>query len=60
VARRIRSIAKSSNLTGNRSSDYLACSIVPQQTKLPRAPLNIGVRIILKLFIDKMVWYGLD
>jgi hypothetical protein len=32
-----RSIEKSNDLIGNRTSDLLACSIVPQPTTLPRA-----------------------
>jgi hypothetical protein len=34
---RIRSIAKSRDLTGNRTRDLPTCSIVPQRTTLPRA-----------------------
>jgi hypothetical protein len=37
AAGRIRSIEKSSYLIGNRTRDLPACSIVPQQTTLPRA-----------------------
>jgi hypothetical protein len=40
AARRIRSIEKSKDLIGNRNRVILACSIVPQLTTLPRAPLN--------------------
>jgi hypothetical protein len=38
VARTIRSVEKSSDLTGNRTLDLPACSIVPQLTALPRVP----------------------
>jgi hypothetical protein len=36
---RIRSTEKSNDLIGNPTRDRLACSIVPQPTMLPRAPL---------------------
>jgi hypothetical protein len=36
VAGRIRSIEKSNDLIGNRTCDLPTCSIVPQQTTLPR------------------------
>jgi hypothetical protein len=40
AAGRMRSTVKSSDLIGNRICDLWACSIVPQQTALPRAPQN--------------------
>jgi hypothetical protein len=39
AAGRIRSVEKSSELIGNRTCDLLACSIVPQPTMLPHAPI---------------------
>jgi hypothetical protein len=42
---RIRSIEKSSDLTGIRTHDHSACSIVPQPTMLPRAPQNLGKQL---------------
>jgi hypothetical protein len=36
----LQSIEKSIHLTGTRTGDLLACSIVPQSTTLPRAPLK--------------------
>jgi hypothetical protein len=44
AAGRIRSIEKSSNLMRNRTHDLPACSIVPQLTMLPRAPIMCFVR----------------
>jgi hypothetical protein len=41
VAGRIRSIEKT-HLLGSRTVDLPACSIVPQPTTLPRAPLQTG------------------
>jgi hypothetical protein len=38
AAGKIRSIEKSNDLIGNRNRDLPACSIVPQQTTLPRFP----------------------
>jgi hypothetical protein len=38
TAGRIGLIAKSNYLTGNRTRDLSACSIMPQPTTLPRAP----------------------
>jgi hypothetical protein len=38
------SAEKSDDLTGNRTRDLLACSMVPQPVALPRAP-NGGYRI---------------
>jgi hypothetical protein len=35
----IRSIEQYSDLIGNRTRDLLACSIVPQPTALPHAPV---------------------
>jgi hypothetical protein len=40
AAGRIRSIEKSDDI-GNRTRDLSACSIVPQPTTLPRAPMLI-------------------
>jgi hypothetical protein len=40
AAGRIRSIEKSNNLIGIRTLDFPACSILPQPTALPRAPVN--------------------
>jgi hypothetical protein len=40
VAGRIRSIEKSTDFIRIRSCDLPVCSIVPQQTKLLRAPIN--------------------
>jgi hypothetical protein len=37
----IRSTEKSNDLIGNRTRDIPACSIVPQPTMLPRAPVTI-------------------
>jgi hypothetical protein len=48
VAGRIRSIEKI-HLIGTRSLDLLACSIVPQQITLPRAPLRILINIKMHL-----------
>jgi hypothetical protein len=39
AAGRIRLIEKINNLIGNRTGDFQACSIVPQPTTLPRAPV---------------------
>jgi hypothetical protein len=38
AAGRIRPIKKCNKLVGNRTGDLTACSIVPQPTRLPRAP----------------------
>jgi hypothetical protein len=38
AAGRIRSIAKSNELIGNRTRNFSSCSIVPQPTTLTRAP----------------------
>jgi hypothetical protein len=35
-----RTIVNFDDLIGNRTLHLLACNVVPQQTKLPRAPLN--------------------
>jgi hypothetical protein len=40
----IRWLEKLIDLIGNRTSDLPACSIVPQPTTLPRAPMNLKVR----------------
>jgi hypothetical protein len=45
VIGRIRSIEKSSDLIGNRILDLPACSIVPQPTMPPRAPLHPVLRV---------------
>jgi hypothetical protein len=42
TAGRIRSIEKSNDLIGNGNRDLPACSIVPQPTMLPRAPVIFG------------------
>jgi hypothetical protein len=39
AAGKIRSTEESNDLIGNRTSDLPACSIMPQPTTLPRAPL---------------------
>jgi hypothetical protein len=39
AAGRIRSTEKANDLTGNRTRDLPVCSIVPQLSTLPRAPL---------------------
>jgi hypothetical protein len=36
------SIVKFNDLTGNRTRDFLACSIVPQQTTLPQSSSSSG------------------
>jgi hypothetical protein len=46
VAGRIRSIEKSNYLIGNGTGDLPACSIVPQPTTLPRAPIPIRTFLI--------------
>jgi hypothetical protein len=40
AAGRMKPIEKSNNLIGNRNRDLPACSVVPQPTTLPRAPLQ--------------------
>jgi hypothetical protein len=42
MAGRIRSIEKFSDLFGNRTRDIPTCSIMPQPTTLPRAPITRG------------------
>jgi hypothetical protein len=46
VAGRIRSIEKSNDLFGNQTCDLPACSIRPQPTTLPQAPLCNGIHYI--------------
>jgi hypothetical protein len=53
AAGRIRSIEKSNHLIGNRTRDLPACSIVPQPTTLPCAPIIFCIRwnkLVLKAF----------
>jgi hypothetical protein len=38
-------LKKSSNLIGNSNRDLSACSIVPQPTTLPRAPIIIDMNV---------------
>jgi hypothetical protein len=47
AAGRVRSIEKSSDLIGNRTSGLPACSIVPQPTTLLRTPIYIIIFIII-------------
>jgi hypothetical protein len=42
AAGKIRPIEKSSDIIGTRTRDLPACSIVPQPTTLPRAPIYIN------------------
>jgi hypothetical protein len=51
VAGRIKSIEKYNDLTGNRTRDFPACSIVSQSTTLPRAPLNYDMPVIIVTII---------
>jgi hypothetical protein len=52
VARRIMSIKNFNDAIGNWTYDLPACSTVPQQTALPRAPnLTFNMQII-KIFIN--------
>jgi hypothetical protein len=46
---RIRSIEKYNDFIGIRTRDHPVCSIVPQSTTLPRAPIGI-------IFINKYVF----
>jgi hypothetical protein len=51
AAGRIRSIKKSNYLIENRTSYLPACSIVPQPTTLPRAPIIIFIFSIYIIII---------
>jgi hypothetical protein len=63
----IRQIEKSNDFIGNRNNDLPACSIVPQQTTLPRAPHSSQTggkkkynETIYQLFIDfKETYYSI-
>jgi hypothetical protein len=49
AAGRIRSIEKSDDLIKIRTRDLPACSVVPQPTTLPRAPLHTLTAVFIKL-----------
>jgi hypothetical protein len=53
VARRIRSMEKSSDLIGNRICNHLACGIVPQPAMLPCAPM-------LKIYAEMNVLHHVE
>jgi hypothetical protein len=58
----VRSIEKSNDLIGIRSRDLPACSIVPQPTVLPHAPImmvvmvKITATIIIQCIIKHAIW----
>jgi hypothetical protein len=53
----IRSIEKFSDLIRNKTRDLPACSIVPQQTTLPRVPHILSNLVIYTMwYTQKMVW----
>jgi hypothetical protein len=58
-AGRTRWIEKSNDLIGNRTRDLPACSIVPQLTTLPRAPIHSAVQEILNLFMEPQGSFGI-
>jgi hypothetical protein len=55
VAGRIRSIEKSNDLTRTQTHDLPSCSIVPQPTTLPHAPMMKVLKICLIIILNKCV-----
>ena len=56
AAEKIMSMKNSNDTTGNRTRDLPTCSVVPQPTALPRAPIYIYIYIYMEhlflMFLD--------